>query len=189
MKTISKVVFIVSMCGAASIAGGGQGLVFRGTSDASAAVAIGQDMFIVADDENNVLRVYRAGQGGMPAFTHDLTEFLDIDPEHPEADIEGATKIDNRIYWITSHGRNKDGKMRPNRYRLFATEIETRNGEVTVRPVGKPYRRLAHELLKIPNAGHLAFDGATRFGEDLKKKEKGQWTANEATEFAKSCVF
>jgi len=33
-----------------------------GMCDASAAVALGNDRFIVADDEDNVLRVYRRGQ-------------------------------------------------------------------------------------------------------------------------------
>ena len=168
--------FFVSLCGVVGFAwvtrSPGAELVFRGASDASAGVAIGEDMFIVADDENNVLRFYRAGQGGMPVFSYDLTEFLDIDPEHPEADIEGATMIGGRVYWITSHGRNKDGKMRAGRYRFFATEIKGEGGNVTVRPVGRPYRRLAHELLKIPDAGRLGFDEATLFDEDLKKKER-----------------
>ena len=90
-------------------------LVYRGASDASAAVAVSEDMFVVADDENNILRVYRTDVGGMPVETFDLTEFLGTEREHAEADIEGATKTGNRIYWITSHGRNKDGKRRPNR--------------------------------------------------------------------------
>ena len=91
MRAIAKVLFLISVCGAASLAGGGEptgeGLVFRGASDASEAVAIGEDMFIVADDENNVLRVYRTDEAGMPVFSCDLTEFLDIDPEYPEASI------------------------------------------------------------------------------------------------------
>ncbi|MHC4569810.1 MAG: DUF3616 domain-containing protein [Planctomycetota bacterium] len=176
MKAIIKVVFLVSMWGTASLAGAGgpagEKLVFREASDASAAVAIAENMFIVADDENNVLRIYRTDNAGPPVFSYDLTEFLDIDPEHPEADIEGATMIGSRIYWITSHGRNKDGKMRPNRYRFFATDVSGKDGEVAVLPVGKPYRGLAHELLKIPNAGQFGLDRATRFGEGLSKKER-----------------
>jgi len=108
MRVIGIVLFSVSVCGAASFAGGGrpgaEKLVFRRASDASAAVAIAKDMFIVADDENNVLRVYRTGEAGSPVFSYDLTGFLGIDPEHPEADIEGTTKIGSRIYWIASHG-------------------------------------------------------------------------------------
>jgi len=176
MGDIGKVLFFISVCGAASFAGGGgpvgEKLVFRGASDASAAVAIGEDMFIVADDENNVLRVYGTGRAGSPVFSYDLTAFLGIDPEYPEADIEGATMIGRRIYWITSHGRNKDGKMRPNRYRFFATEVLVNDGSVTVRPVGTPCKTLVHELLKTRTAGHLGLAKATRFGADLKKKER-----------------
>ena len=129
MKVISKIIFFIIACGLGSLTFGdepaGEVLVFRGASDASAAVTIGEDMFIVADDENNILRVYNINKPGLPVFSFDLTEFLGINPEHPEADIEGATMIGRRIYWITSHGRNKDGKMRPNRYRYFATIRQT----------------------------------------------------------------
>ena len=97
--------------------------VYRGTSDASTAVSIGRDMFIVADDENNILRIYKTTKGGLPLFSFGLTKFLDVEPEHPEVDIEGATIIGERVYWISSHGRNKDGKVRPNRFRFFATMI------------------------------------------------------------------
>lgn len=31
--------------------------------------------------------------------------------------------------------------------------------------------------------------GSKEWCEDLKKKPKGDWTANEATDFAKSCIF
>ena len=176
MRAIGKILFFVSVCGAASLAGNGgpvgEGLVFRGASDASAAVAISRDMFIVADDENNVLRVYQTSKAGMPVFSYDLTGFLGIDPDHPEADIEAATMVGSRVYWITSHGRNKDGKMRPNRYRFFATDVRVKDGGVAVRPVGTPCRRLVHELLKTPAANRLGLDRATRLGIDLKKKDR-----------------
>jgi len=148
-------------------------LVYRGASDASAAVAVGKDMFIVADDENNVLRVYKTSKGGLPLFLYDITEFLGVEPEHPEADIEGATMIDRRIYWITSHGRNKDGKMRPNRYRFFATTVKMDNGNLTITPVGKPYKTLIHNLVKTYTMRHLGLDKATRFdATELSKKER-----------------
>ncbi|MHC4629429.1 MAG: DUF3616 domain-containing protein, partial [Planctomycetota bacterium] len=134
MKTIGIVLFLVPVCSPATFAGvsgpSARELVFCGASDASAAVAISRDMFIVADDENNVLRVYRRGQAGSPVYSYDVTAFLGIAPEHPEADIEGSTAIGSRIYWIASHGRNKDGKMRPNRYRFFATDVRINDGNV-----------------------------------------------------------
>jgi len=150
----------------------GEVLVFRGASDASAAVAVSENMFIVADDENNILRIYETGKAGQPVGSFDMTSFLDIEPDHPEADIEAATMVGRRIYWITSHGRNKDGKLRPNRYRFFATDVFVENRSVKLRPVGKPYRNLIHELLKTWPARQLGLDKATRFGVELKKKDR-----------------
>ena len=163
-------------------------LVYRGTSDASAAVAVGEDMFIVADDENNVLRIYKATAGPQraraeifPLFSCDLTDFLDIEPEHPEADIEGATMVADRIYWITSHGRNKDGKMRPNRYRFFATAIKVEEGNVTIRPIGLPCKTLVHKLIRTKTMRQLGLDKATRFGAtNLKKNDRKKLAPKEA---------
>ena len=147
-------------------------LVFRGTSDASAAVAVGEDIFVVADDENNILRIYETGKAGQPVGSFDMTSFLDIEPDHPEADIEAATMVGRRIYWITSHGRNKDGKLRLNRYRFFATDVFVENRSVKLRPAGKPYKTLVHELLKTNSARLLGLDKATRFSAELKKKDR-----------------
>lgn len=149
----------------------GEFLVFRGACDASAAVAVSEDMFVVADDENNILRIYETSKAGHPVASFDITSFLDIEPNHPEADIEAAAMIGRRIYWITSHGRNKDGKVRPNRYRFFATEVLVENRSVKLHPVGKPYKTLVHELVKTNTARRLGLDEATRFGAELKKKE------------------
>jgi len=177
MNIIIRFVFYLWIGSAVSLALGNEltagTLVYRGTSDASAAVAIGHDMFIVADDENNVLRVYKTTQGELPLFSYDMTEFLDIGPKNLEADIEGATKIGQRIYWISSHGRNKDGKARPNRYRFFATKLMSKNGNVTIEPVGKPCKTLIHDLANSENMRYLRLDRATRFDTDeLPKKER-----------------
>lgn len=177
MKITSKVIFFVFIYSVISPAIGNSSaaeiLVYHGASDASAAVAVNEDTFIVADDENNILRVYKTSKANLPLLSYDMSEFLGIEPEHPEADIEGATMIGSRIYWITSHGRNKDGKIRPNRYRFFATTLKTQNGNVTISPVGKPCKTLVHTLVKIKNMRHLRLDKATRFeAADLTKKER-----------------
>ena len=150
----------------------GESLVFRGASDASAAVAVSENMFVVADDENNILRIYETGKPGQPVSSFDMTSFLGIEPDNPEADIEAAAMIGRRIYWITSHGRNKDGKLRPNRYRFFATDVIIKDKSVKLRPVGGPYKTLVHELLKTNTAHRLGLDKATRFGAELKKKDR-----------------
>ena len=177
MNIIIRFIFYLWIGSAVSLAFGNElaaeTLVYCGTSDASAAVAIGHDMFIVADDENNVLRVYKTTRDGLPLLSYDMTEFLDIEQKNPEADIEGATIIGQRIYWISSHGRNKDGKTRPNRYRFFATTVKTKNGNVTIEPVGKPYKTLIPDLIKSENMLYLKLDRATRFDADeLQKKER-----------------
>jgi hypothetical protein len=177
MKVISKIVFFVvslfvltgpAICDEPAR----RFLVFRGTSDASAAVAVNEDMFAVADDENNILRIYDISKAGEPVSSLDMTSFLDIEPSHPEADIEAATRVGQRIYWITSHGRNKDGKLRPNRYRFFATDLLVENNNVKLRPAGKPYKKLVDDLLKTPASHRLGLDRATRFGAELKKKDR-----------------
>jgi hypothetical protein len=176
MKVISKIAIVVSMFVVMNpvicVGSDAEILVFSGASDASTAVNVNDDMFIVADDENNILRIYDTGKAGQPVGSFDMTSFLDIEPDHPEVDIEAATRIGRRIYWITSHGRNKDGKLRPNRYRFFATELLGEGRIVKLRPVGKPCKILVHELLKTNSARRLGLDKATRFGEELKKKDR-----------------
>ena len=177
MKNLIGVLFYILINNAVSLAFYDENsvgtIVYRGTSDASTAVSIGRDMFIVADDENNILRIYRTTKGGLPLFSFNLTEFLDVEPEHPEVDIEGAANIGERVYWISSHGRNKDGKIRSNRYRFFATIVKSQNDSVYIEPVGKPCKTLIHDLVKSHNMRYLGLDRATRFDTDeLTKKER-----------------
>ena len=176
MKLISKVVFsILVYCavpaiGAANAKSAEEILTYYGASDASAAVSVSEDTFVVADDENNVLRFYKTNHPYLPVFSYDLTELLNIEPEHPEADIEGATMVGDLIYWITSHGRNRNGKIRPNRYRFFATTVKVQNQNITIRPVGTPSKTLVHHLVKTETVRHLGLDRATQFGERNLKK-------------------
>ena len=173
-KTVQIIVVVSIFFAASACAGESSGekeIIFCGASDASAAIAVREDLVVVADDENNVLRVYKTS-GGMPVYSYDLSEFLKVEKEHPEADIEGATRVGNRIYWITSHGRNADGKIRPNRYRFFATDIEVSDTNVAVLPVGRSYTGLVEAILKSGNLRGLGLDKATRLGEKLSKKER-----------------
>jgi Protein of unknown function (DUF3616) len=141
-----------------------------GMCDASAAVAVGPTMFVVANDEDNVLRVYRRDTSGEMVHTLDLTSFLKADMEHPEADIEGATRIGERVYWITSHGTNKNGEPRPSRHRLFATEVNIAGDQVTITSIGRPYKDLVKDLAKTPALKDYKLgDAAKRPPEQVKK--------------------
>ncbi len=190
MKVTSKIVFFLLICSGPASCNLSQNevrtttraahnepleevLIYRGTSDASAAIAVSEEMFIMADDENNVLRICKINGSGLPVFRCDLTQFLNIYPEHPEADIEDATMIGDTIYWISSHGRNRDGKMRPNRYRFFATSVKVENGKVLIQPVGIPQQTLIHYLIKSKHAQQLGLGRATRFdAPNLTKQER-----------------
>jgi hypothetical protein len=115
---------------------------YSGMCDASAAVPVDASRFIVANDEDNSLRVYKKDASGKASYTSpDLTTFLQIDPkdENPEADIEGAALIGKRIYWISSHGTNDEGDARPNRLRFFATDIKIDGETINLKPVGTPF--------------------------------------------------
>jgi len=117
-----------------------------GMCDASAAVPVGGDLFVVGNDEDSVLRIYRRDQPGPSLHSQDFASFLQVDA--PETDIEGATRIGDRIYWITSHGRNGDGEEQPNRQRLFATNIQIAGDAINLVPVGTAYRSLLEDLAR-----------------------------------------
>ena len=104
-------------------------VVFTGACDASGAVELDAGHFLVADDEDNVLRVYDAVRGGPPVAAFDVSTALGLTPvgkrtpRMPELDLEAATRIGDRAYWLTSHGRYSKGKARPERLRFFATTL------------------------------------------------------------------
>ena len=176
MNSISKALFYLFLCctmaRAADIDFNKDISLYYGASDASAAVAVNKDTFIVADDENNVLRVYKTNNPSLPVSSLDLSIFLAVDPEHPETDIEGATMVGDRIYWITSHGRNKNGKMRTSRYRFFATKVNVQNQHVEITPIGIPCHTLVHNLVKTKAARQLGLENVTRFNTNLKKRQR-----------------
>jgi len=96
---------------------------YQGVCDASAAAMIDDSHFLVGNDEDEILSLYATDGSTMAAIQEfNFTSFLHSNSKQ-ESDIEDAARSGNRIYWITSHGRSKKGKMRHNRYRLFATDI------------------------------------------------------------------
>ncbi len=121
-------------------------LTYYGMCDASGGVAIGTNLFAVADDEGNKLRIYRSDMGGLPLAAMDMTSFLHLDPKHPETDLEGAAWLGDWIFWIGSHGRNREGKKRPNRCCFFATKVRTSPSGVHLVPVGSTYNKLLKDL-------------------------------------------
>ncbi|MBF2058164.1 MAG: ExeM/NucH family extracellular endonuclease [Cyanobacterium sp. T60_A2020_053] len=98
-----------------------------GASDASTAIAIDSDYMLVADDEDQTIRLYSRTNSGAPLNAFDFTSSLgltDLSGGVPrEVDIEASSKLNNTIYWMGSHSNNSSGNDRPNRERIFATTI------------------------------------------------------------------
>lgn len=126
-------------------------LTYQGACDGSAAIALGANHFAVADDDHNVLRVYRTGEL-KPVWSLNLDNFLKAPPkktpgQFKEADIEGAAQIQDRIYWIGSHGRDSDGNAEPGRARLFATRITAQQNEPRLEAIGRePFQKLREAM-------------------------------------------
>lgn len=135
---------------------------YWGLCDASAVEALDADYFAVGDDEDNVIRVYHRQHGVLPAFSLDLSGFLQTEPEEPETDLEGAARLGNLVFWITSHGRNRKGEECPSRQHLFATAGSVSNGLVRLEPVGLPYTRLLDDLLADARLRRFNLDAAAR---------------------------
>lgn len=136
--------------------------VYTGICGASAGVAIGQEAFLVADDESNRLRIYARNTGGPALQSIDLTPQLELDRRAPEIDLEGAARLGDYVYWITSHSRNKKGREHPNRYRFFATAIRGTNANARVGFVGRPYKNLLADLAAAPTLQRYSLGAASR---------------------------
>jgi hypothetical protein len=125
-------------------------LVFTGICDASAAAAVNSDLFVVANDEDNLLRFYRLSQPGAPIHVYEVGPPARKKKKPPEMDIEGAARMGSRVFWISSHGQNADGEFAPNRHQLFALDISDDAKGVRVRPVGTAYTNLVADMAREP---------------------------------------
>jgi len=138
------------------------GTIYHGMCDASAGVALDDKLFAVGNDEDNTLRIYRLGQGGRPVQSFDLSPFLKVDLKSPETDLEGAAWLGDRIFWIGSHGRNRDGKYRDSRHRFFAINVQKTKEGPRIVPVGRPYTKLLRDLVRDRNLIPFRLDLASR---------------------------
>jgi YDG domain len=149
-----------------------------GTSDASTAQVIDNNLMFVGDDENQGLRLYDRQNSGLPIKSFDYTTSLgltDVSGGVPrEVDIEASAKVGNRIYWMGSHSNASNGNVRPNRYRFFATDIAGTGNGTTLSYVGR-YDNLKTDLLAWDaNNGHglgANFLGLTASGATGKAPE------------------
>lgn len=158
------------------------GVVHSGSCDVSTALSFGNGLFVVADDEAKPpvrLGLHRSGQPG-PAIGQGVIPAVAVAPVedgHPELDLEASARIGPLVYWIGSHGAaapaakggkgaGEVGEPRPNRRRLFATNLGLRAGAdgsgvtISVEPVGRPYTTLIEDLAADPRYARFALEAA-----------------------------
>lgn len=138
----------------------------EGMCDASAVAMVDDMTFVVANDEDNYLRVY--GSGAEVLSKVDIYPFLDALPteEHSEADLEAVARLGETLIWLGSHGRSKKGKARPYRSVLFATRLA--GGKLE--PVGRVYRGLRAVLAADPKLTLLDLRSVIR--DDLPRQRE-----------------
>ena len=122
--------------------------IYRHMCDGSAGVAVDDAHFFAANDDDQTIRLYRNDNSpGEPLAAFNFSRELGADADN-ECDIEGAAEIDHVVYWITSHGRDKDGDLSPARHRLFATTLKGKKEKARLEWVGR-YDQLAQDLCDI----------------------------------------
>jgi Protein of unknown function (DUF3616) len=134
-------------------------VTFEGACDASGAVPIDERHFAVADDEDNVIRVYDALAGGKPVHHTNLSKQLAL-ARKGEVDIEAATIANGRAYWLSSHARNARGDADPNRSLLITTDLPALDGRLEVQ--GQIYRHLLEDLEQTPELERYGLERAAQ---------------------------
>lgn len=133
---------------------------FHGMCDASAAEGLDATTFVVANDEDNRLRVYDWTRPGPPVRVVNLNPRLPAGHGKGELDLEGVARVGEDLYWITSHGRNAAGEPAPRRQALLRTPLswflggDQPGGRVDVCP------GLLDALLADPRYARLGLAGA-----------------------------
>lgn len=125
---------------------------YTGSCDGSGAVALDHDLFAVVNDETSQLLVYARQAPGAPVKTISLHKALDL-KKGEEADLEAMARIEDRIYVLGSHSRDREGKKEKERRKLLAVRFKSTTTGPQLTPIGKAYEDLMDDL-----TDHAAFD-------------------------------
>lgn len=96
--------------------------VYRETCDGSGGVAVDAEHFVDANDEDQILRVYRRGTDAGPVQTFSVGTALGLGTG-AEADLEDLEFVGTRMFAITSHGRKASGVLDRARYKFAAFDV------------------------------------------------------------------
>jgi len=125
---------------------------YTGSCDGSGAVALDNDHFAVVNDETSQLLVYARQAPGAPVQKISLHKALDL-KKGEEADLEAMARIEDRIYVLGSHSRDREGKKEKERRKLLAVRFKSTTTDPQLTPIGEAYEDLMDDL-----TDHAAFD-------------------------------
>lgn len=100
---------------------------YKGACEPSGALGLSDGKFLVANDEDNVLRVYSQGSPEpVPAADGDISGALGLDSgdEDEKIDLEAAARVGGRSFFVGSHSRDKKRKRRPSRELFISVSVE-----------------------------------------------------------------
>jgi len=123
---------------------------FRGVSDCSAGVLLkdvsGSPLILTADDEEGELRVFKLSGGEAVATLDIAAAFKEAGIKtKKEFDLEGATAVGGKYYFIGSMARNSNGKERKDRQFFFCITVDRKDPN-KFGLCGKPYQGLLRDL-------------------------------------------
>lgn len=135
--------------------------VLLGTSDASSAISVGDGYWLVADDEDDLIRLYDSTTSG-----RNVNQFLPYSGSSVgEIDFEASARKGEGIYWLGSHSNAKDGSLESSRYRIFRTTVSG-SGAKTALSADGAYAGLRTDLVSwdAANGNALGFAAGTKKG-------------------------
>jgi Protein of unknown function (DUF3616) len=139
---------------------------YLGISNPSGAVALDDKLFIVADDEDNLLRIYNKNSLDKPVQTVALSAIFKgiiADGEDLEIDLESAAEIAGTYFWIGSHSTSRTGEYREPRHRLLAVNIKPdTKSKFAITPAGDIYTTLIADLQDDNRFNHYHFGKAKK---------------------------
>lgn len=149
---------------------GGNTLYMTGGASGSAGVALDDTYMLVADDDSQIIHLYNRTTSGKPLRSIDMSPYLNLrdtssDGAIRDLDIEGATRIGNRVFWLTSHSNRDSGSASPNRYRLFAIDVSGQGASIDFDFVGF-YGGLRDDLIAWGQSHSYRFSNAAEDGKN-----------------------
>jgi hypothetical protein len=132
---------------------------YQGTCDGSGALALSFTHFLDLNDEDQVVRIYERAKPAGQVQSIDIGGALGLAAD-AEADLEDVTRIGDRVFVTTSHGRTAGGELDRARYKFAAFDVGGAIPDVTLASAGTSSLLLDQMLIaanwETPNTAVIA---------------------------------